>query len=221
MSLHKLSAAITFALSLAALPSNVSGEVLRGFVEPVTPLGQYLSLEMTIGETHTLFKMTGPDYSWFAFGFDPEQGMPPTLGMLGYTIIVEGLDATRTATEYNLLGIGNPGSPQPEQNLEILHTSHDAASDLTTILIRRPNDTGDPLDPSFPRDRNPLPIIWSYAGFSTPDFPSPILNYHGSDGRGHMTIEFTPIPEPSGIALGGLAVGSLLLANRRRRCRGC
>ena len=37
-------------------------------------------------------------------------------------------------------------------------------------------------------------------------FPAPNLNYHGEDGRGHLTIAFAPIPEPSGLALGGLAV---------------
>src|SRR5690606_10455500 len=173
MSLHKLSAAITFALSLAALPSNVSGEVVRGFIEPVTPLGQYLSLEMTIGETHTLFEMTGPDYSWFGFGFEPEGTMQ------GYSIIVEGNDAARTAHERNLGGVGNPGDAQATQNLEFLGASHDAANNLSTILLRRANITGDVLDPSFPPDENPLPMIWSYAASSSPDLPDPNLSYHG------------------------------------------
>lgn len=215
MSLHKLSAAITFALSLAALPSNVSGEVLKGFVEPVTPLGQYLSLEMTIGETHTLFKMTGPDFSWFGFGFDPDVTSPPT--MQGYSIIVEGLDGIRTAHERNLGGVGNPGDAQPTQNLELLWSSHDAANNLSTVLLRRANDTGDPLDVPFPGNQNPLPIIWSYDASASPDLRVPNLSYHGFDGKGFVDIAFTPIPEPTGLALGSLAVGTLLLANRYRQ----
>jgi hypothetical protein len=211
MSLHKLSAAITFALSLAALPSSVSAEVVKGFIEPVTPLGQYMSLEMTIGETHTLFKMTGPDYSWFGFGFEPN------MTMQGYAIIVEGTNAARTAHERNLIGVNQPGDPQASQDIEILDIDHDALHNLSTILLRRANDTGDSLDPEFPPSQNPLPMIWSYGSFGSEDFPEPNLSYHGSNGRGFIDIEFTPIPEPSGIALGSLAVGSLLLARRRRR----
>lgn len=204
-----VASALVLTAGLVATRGQASAETLVGFVEPVTPLGQYMALEMTIGDTHTLFKMTGPDYSWFAFGFD-------TQTMQGYSLIVEGVDDARTAVEQNLVNTGIPGSPQATQNIEILSTTHDAANDLTTILIRRPNMTGDPEDPDFPHPTNPLPIIWSYGSFSSPEFPSPDLSYHGSNGRGDTFITFEPvaIPEPSTMALLGLA--GALLAMRRR-----
>jgi hypothetical protein len=220
MNARRLSSVVTLGLLAPLLihSNRGSGQTLVGFIEPVTPLGQYMSLEVTIGPTHTLFEMTGPDFSWFAFGFDPDLGMPPNISMQGYSIIVEGLDANRSATEYNMVGVGNPGPPQALQNLEILSTTHDAANNLSTVLIRRLNDTGDPLDPIFPRDRNPLPIIWSYGSFGDPTSPTPELSYHGSNGRGDMLITFEPvaIPEPSTVAL-VLAGGAILWIVRKRR----
>ena len=77
-----------------------------------------MELTMTIDDTKTRFELTGPDYSWFAFGFD-------TTTMMGYSLIVEGLNDSRTAVEQNLVGIGNPGGPQATQNISIIDTIHD------------------------------------------------------------------------------------------------
>jgi hypothetical protein len=183
---------------------------IRGSVEPTTPLGQFVALNMTIGDTATRFELTGPDYSWFAFGFD-------TTTMFGYSLIIQGTDATRTAVEQNLRGIGNPGSPQATQNISIINTLHDATNNLTTIVVERPNETGDPNDPVFSTNMTALNVIWASDGFASPSSPNPILAYHDTVGRGFATIAFSPIPEPANMILLATAVAGFWPLVRRWR----
>ena len=137
--------------------------------------------------------------------------------MAGYTLIVEGTDATRTAFEQNLQGIGNPGSPQATQNISIISTEHLAASDLTRIVIERLNNTGDTNDPIFSPSMTALDVISGFASFSSPASPSPTLGYHGPGGRGFGVIQFSPVPEPATLWLAiTAAVGTA--GRRRRRC---
>jgi hypothetical protein len=192
------------------LPCVASAVTVTGTVEPEIPSGQFISLKMTIDDTTTTFEMTGPDFSWFALGFD-------TQTMFGYSLIVEGLDANRTAVEQNLLGIGSPGDPQEMQNIEIVSTTHDDANNLTTIIIERVNNTGDENDPIFSPSMTTLDIIGAYDSFSSPESPSPTLSYHGRDGRGFGVIEFVVVPEPGGAALLVMAVA--LVAAPTRLCR--
>jgi hypothetical protein len=195
---------------IVAQPTTASAATVTGTIVPTIPSGKYMALSMTIDDTKTRFELTGPDYSWFAFGFD-------TMSMQGYSLIVEGTDANRTAVEQNLLGIGSPGDPQEMQNINILSTTHDAASDLTTIVIERPNDTGDPNDPVFSPTMDALEVIWGLSAFSSPAAPAPILSYHGSDGRGFEIVTFAPVPEPTSTLLA--CFGALIYFAVARRTR--
>jgi hypothetical protein len=98
-------------LSWMPIPKVISAlaATLVAHVDVDTPLGQEMALSITIDEHKTTFQLTGPDFSFFAFGFD-------TTTMFGYSLIVTGTDAIRTVVEQNLQGTGNPGSPQASQN---------------------------------------------------------------------------------------------------------
>jgi hypothetical protein len=194
---------------LVIFPSMVQAAPITGEVEITTPLGRYMALKMDINDTTTTFKLTGPDFSWFAFGFD-------TTMMNGYSLIIEGLDGTRTAHERNLITIGNPGVPQATQNISIVSTVHDAANDLTTITLERLNSTGDPNDPNFSTSMTSLDVIWAYRAAASPAAPVSNLNNHGQSGRGATLITFSVVPEPCGTSLLAMmaAVG---LASRRTR----
>jgi hypothetical protein len=135
--------------------------------------------------------------------------------MQGYSLIIEGTDANRTAVEQNLVGIGNPGFPQPIQNISIISTVHQQALDLTTIVIERLNDTGDGDDPILSPFISSLEFVAAYNGNSSPANPDPTLSYHGSTGRGFGTIEFTIIPEPATLTLLLTAAGLGTLYRRR------
>lgn len=214
MVLHRVSLAsrILVLFALVWLPRTASAIAVRGTVEPATPLGQFIALTMTIDDATTRFELVGPDYCWFAFGFD-------TTTMRGYSLIIEGTGDTRTAVERNLQGIGNPGSPQLSQDLIHLDTIHDAGNELTTVILERLNDTGDVNDPIFTPSMTSLDLIWSYDSFASPDEPNPDLTYHGQDGRGVVTITFAPVvPEPTSMAMAmlGSLVG-LAFTSRHRR----
>jgi len=197
--------------ALLSYPANADARTTFGRADVTTPLGHELSLEMTIDDSNTTFEMTGPSFSFFAFGFDATT-------MRGYSLIVEGTDATRTVVEQNLLGIGDPGTPQTTQDIDLISTFHDAANDLTTLVVRRLNHTGDPNDPEFTPSMEELDVIWAYSSFATPEFPAPELSYHGSNGRGVATITFTLIPEPNSVVLWAMtsAVLGSAAASRRR-----
>jgi hypothetical protein len=197
-------------VTLTLLSSVASAITVRGKVEPAIPGGDYMALTMTIDDATTRFELTGPDYSWFAFGFD-------TTTMRGYALIVEGLDATRTVVEQNLVGIGNPGGPQATQNLNLFSTVHDAANDLTTLFFERANNTGDPNDPVFSPSMTSLDIIWGRDAFASPTTPSPDLSYHGSDGRGFAKITFAVVPEPASLLLVILSLATFMTLNRHPR----
>jgi hypothetical protein len=196
-------------MMLALFPSLVQAAPIAGEVEITTPLGRYMALKMDINDTTTTFELTGPDFSWFAFGFD-------TTMMNGYSLIIEGLDGTRTAHERNLITIGNPGVPQATQNISIVSTVHDAANDLTTIILERPNQTGDPNDPNFSTSMTALDVIWAYRAAASPAAPVPNLNNHGQSGRGATLITFSPVPEPCGISLLAM-MAAIGLTSRRTR----
>jgi hypothetical protein len=200
-------AALIFLVSWQPIASAAT---IGGAAEPDTS-GQFMALSMTIDDTTTRFTLTGPDYSWYAFGFD-------TMTMLGYSLIIEGTDGNRTAVEQNLLGIGSPGDPQATQNINIVSTSHDSANDLTTVVIERANNTGDVNDPVFTTDMESLDFIWAYDSFATPSTPNPNLTYHGFGGRGFDMITFSVIPEPATALLLIVAAGMApFLINRRGR----
>jgi hypothetical protein len=129
---------------------------------------------------------------------------------------VEGTNDNRTVVEQNLEGVGNPGAPQSSQDIELVNTIHDDVNNLTTIVLDRPNDTGDPDDPIFSPSMASLPIIWAHDSFATPAEPNPVLTYHGFGGRGFATITFHVVPEPAGLLLAGLAAVAWLFCDRRR-----
>ncbi|MCI0335797.1 MAG: hypothetical protein L0228_21530 [Planctomycetes bacterium] len=197
-------------VALISLPGSAWATTATGTVAPLIPSGQFMSMTMTIDDTKTTFELTGPDFSWFAFGFD-------TTTMQGYALIVEGTDGARTAVEQNLVAIGNPGSPQATQNISIVDTIHHAAVDLTTIVIERLNSTGDTNDPIFSPSMTSLDIIGAYDSFSSPSSPNPFLSYHGSSGRGFGTITFSIVPEPATASLAALAAAMALVVRRRFR----
>jgi hypothetical protein len=199
-----------FAAMLCALVvfvSDASGVTVEGTVEPAIPSGQFISLSMTIDDATTTFELTGPDYSWFALGFDTDR-------MFGYALIVEGTDGNRTVVEQNLVGRGDPGSPQPTQNITIIDTTHDAANDLTTVIIERANNTGDGNDAVFSPSMTALEIIGAYDSFSSPSSPNGFLSYHGNQGRGFGIITFSVVPEPDTVLL-LLASGALAMLRIR------
>jgi hypothetical protein len=196
-------------LTLGLFPSLAQAAPITGQVEITTPLGQYMALKMDINDTMTTFELTGPDFSWFAFGFN-------TTMMNGYSLIIEGLDGTRTAHERNLITIGNPGVPQATQNISIVSTVHDAANDLTTITIQRLNNTGDSNDPNFSTSMTSLDVIWAYRAAASPASPVPNLNNHGANGRGATLITFAAVPEPCGISLLTI-MATVGLTSRRTR----
>jgi hypothetical protein len=204
-----VAAIVAFVLCCQALAAPVAGTV-----HVAAPSGQQLSMTMKIDEAKTTLSLTGPSYSWFSFGFD-------TTTMEGYSLIVEGLNDARTVVEQNLLGSGTPGSPQAIQNVSILGTSYDAAQNLTTIVLERANQTGDPNDPSFSTSMTSLDVIWAYRGSATPALPSPTLNYHGRNGRGDVSLTFSPAPEPATVVSLALAAIGWLIQPRqwRRRAR--
>lgn len=194
---------------LTSFPAIVRATVVVGTAQPTMPTGQYMSLTIVIDDTKTRFELTGPDFSWFAFGFD-------TTTMQGYSFIIEGTDGSRTAVEQNLVGIGNPGSPQATQNINIVSTVHQQALDLTTIVIERLNETGDGDDPVLSPFISSLDFVAAYDGNSSPGDPAPTLGYHGSIGRGFGVIEFVEIPEPGAVSLMLLATIVGLICGRRR-----
>jgi hypothetical protein len=204
----KLACAATVGAVLLGTSAVRAGTV-NGSVEVTPEAGRYLALDMTISDTTTRFTLTGPDFSWFAFGFDTDT-------MQGYSLIVEGTDATRTAVEQNLAGIGNPGLPQGTQNISLVDVTHDAANDLTTVVIERANNTGDATDPVFSPSMTTLDVIWAYSSFSSPAAPAPELSFHGTGGRGTTVITF--VPEPTGGSLAAIA-GTIALSRWRRRQR--
>lgn len=191
-------------VALAWLGRAAVGETVEGLVDVTSPEGQFLSLKMTIDDVNTRFEITGPSFSWFAFGFD-------TTTMKGYSIIVEGVDDTRSLIEQNLVGIGSPGVPQASQDLELLNAVFDVDNYLTTVVLTRPNDTGDASDPVFSPSMTSLDLIFAYNSSATPAAPVPTLNNHGRSGRGFDTITFEPVvPEPASGAL--VAFAALALA---------
>jgi hypothetical protein len=196
-------------LTVGMFPSLALSAPITGEVEITTPLGQYMALKMDINDTTTTFELTGPDFSWFAFGFD-------TTMMNGYSLIIEGLDGTRTAHERNLVTVGNPGAPQAIQNISIVSTVHDAAKDLTTITLERLNNTGDFNDPNFSTSMTSLDVIWAYRAAASPAAPVANLNNHGANGRGATFISFAPVPEPCSAMLVG-TFAMLGLSSRRIR----
>jgi hypothetical protein len=187
-----------------------SAETVTGDFASTSPAGQLLEMTMTIDDTKTTFELTGPDYSWFAFGFD-------TMTMMGYSLIIEGTDGNRTAVEQNLLGIGSPGSPQTMQNISVTSTVHDDVNNLSTIVIERANNTGDANDPVFTTNMSTLDIIWAYDSFASPASPNPNLTYHGFGGKGTGEIAFEVVPEPTAIGLSMAAALSAFAVRRRFR----
>lgn len=195
---------------LALAPGGASAITVSGEVEPTLGSGQFMALKITIDDAKTTFEMTGPDFSWFAFGFD-------TTTMAGYSLIVQGTDGSRTAVEQNLRGIGNPGTPQAVQNISIVSTLHDEINDLTTIVVERVNDTGDANDPDFTPSMGPLAVIAAYDSFASPASPNPNLSFHGTGGRGFATVTFSEVPEPGATGLACLAAVGGATVRRRRR----
>jgi hypothetical protein len=100
----------------------------------------------------------------------------------------------------------------------LINTIHDEDNELTTVVLERANDTFDADDPIFSPSMTSLELIWAYDSFASSGSPNPDLSYHGSNGRGLVTITFAPVPEPASLALAALgSVVGLALARRRRR----
>lgn len=196
---------------LVALAESASALVVGGLVNATSPEGQPLALKMTIDDVKTRFELTGPSFSWFAWGFD-------TTTMQGYSIIIEGLDDTLSVVEQNLAGRGDPGEPQVTQNLDFIDAFYDADADLTTVILERLNDTGDAEDPVFSPTMTFLDLIFAYDSAATVDAPNALLRNHGRNGRGFAGIAFEPVPEASTAVLFMLGAG-LSAARWRHRPR--
>jgi DOMON domain/PEP-CTERM motif len=209
MNLHRVIAMIAAALLAGGwLAPRASAIAVAGAVDVLSPEGQFLSLKMTIDDATTRFEMTGPSYSWFAFGFD-------TTTMMGYAVIVTGIDDLRSVAEQNLVAIGNPGTPQLTQNLDFLDLTQDDGNSLTTLLLERPNDTGDPNDPVFSPNMTSLDLIFAYDSAATLAAPNGSLSNHGHDGRGVATITFEPVPEPASWCVFATSLGLMGIGRRR------
>jgi hypothetical protein len=141
--------------SMFGSPDRLRAATIKGTTEVLTPKGHHLAMTMRIDDATTTFQLTGPDFSWFAFGFD-------TNTMAGYSLIVTGLDDQRTIVEQNLVEEGDPGMLQDSQDITVASTVHDQANDLTTITLVRDNDTGDPEDPLFSTNMTSLDVVWGY-----------------------------------------------------------
>lgn len=196
--------------ALAGWAGDVRAAVVAGSVNVVSPEGQPLALKMTIDDAKTRFELTGPSFSWFAWGFDTET-------MQGYSIILEGLDDTRSAVEQNLVGRGNPGSPQAVQDLDFIDATYDSDADLTTVILERLNDTGDENDPVLAPSMTSLALIFAYDSSATVTQPNPNLANHGRSGRGFATITFEPVPEAGTMTLLMLGASIAAAICRRRR----
>ena len=202
---------IVFVLAMAFYsPRDATAVTAKGTVEFLTPSGQYMALTMTIDDKDTIFELTGPDYSWFAFGFD-------TTLMKGYSLIVQGIDANRSVVEQNLVAKGNPGIPQAVQNIYHFDTYHDEQNNLTRLSILRANNTGDIDDPIFSPSMTSLDIIWAYSAVASPEAPVPIMSNHGPSGRGFAQIQFAVVPEPTCTTILVLATLTTAMTSRWRR----
>ena len=168
---------------------------------------------MTIDDEATIFELTGPDYSWFAFGFD-------TTSMMGYSLIVQGIDANRTVVEQNLVARGNPGIPQAVQNIYHFDTYHDEPINLSRLSILRANNTGDTDDPIFSPSMTSLDIIWAYSAVASPEAPAPNMANHRQSGRGVAQIQFAVIPEPTCSTLLVLATLTTAMTGSTRQRHG-
>lgn len=191
--MHRSSRTICIAFTLAVAfysPRYAAAVTAKGTAEILTPTGRYMALTMTIGDAATIFELTGPDYSWFAFGFD-------TTSMMGYSLIVQGIDGNRTVVEQNLVARGNPGIPQAVQNIYHFDTYHDESNNLTRLSIFRANNTGDTDDPIFSPSMTSLDIIWAYSAVASPEIPAPNMANHRQSGRGVAQIQFVAVPEPT------------------------
>lgn len=204
--------ALLVASALVAAAENALAVAVTGTVNATSPEGQPLALKMTIDDVKTRFELTGPSFSWFAWGFD-------TTTMQGYAIIIEGLDDTRDVVEQNLVARGNPGDPQATQNLDLIDTIYDADTDLTTVILERLNNTGDTEDPVFSPNMTFLDLIFAYDSAATVTIPNPFLRNHGRNGRGFAGISFEPVPEAGTATLCMLGVGLAAAKWRRRRVR--
>ena len=203
---HSVKLNIALLCGLAFVAETALAVPIAGRIQATSSLGQLLTMTLKITDETTIFELTGPDYSFFAFGFD-------TTTMRGYSLIIQGLDDDRTVVEQNLVGIGNSGSPQSNQNLNVLDICHDEHRNLTTLIIERASQTGDSDDPDFSTNMTSLDVIWAYDAFATPENPIGFLSHHGSAGRGSATVLFSPIPEPTSALLA--VAGSVLLLIRR------
>jgi hypothetical protein len=212
--LHRSSKTICIGFALAVAlcsPRDAAAVTAKGTAEILSPTGQYMALTMTIDDEDTIFELTGPDYSWFAFGFD-------TTTMMGYSLIVQGIDANRTVVEQNLVQRGNPGIPQAVQNIYHFDTDHDEPNNLTRLSILRANNTGDADDPIFSPSMTSLDVIWAFSDDASPAFPISSMGNHGRNGRGVAQIQFAVIPEPTCSTL--LVLGMLTMAMTNRRLLG-
>jgi hypothetical protein len=212
MTLHRRDsiscALITFAV-LYGLAGTSLANTVTGAVDVMTTSGQPLALKITIDDVKTRFELTGPSFSWYAWGFD-------TTTMQGYSLIVQGLDDTRSVVEQNLVGIGNPGTPQATQNLDFIDATHDVDADLTTVVLERLNSTGDASDPTFSPSMTSLAVIFAYDSGATPEFPNSELNFHGRNGRGFATITFVPEPGTAILIVLGTGLAAAMLRRRSR-----
>lgn len=211
--MHRSSKTIHLFFALAVAfhsPRDATAITVKGTAEVQTPNGQYMALTMTIDDEETIFELTGPDYSWFAFGFD-------TTSMMGYSLIVQGTDANRTVVEQNLVARGNPGIPQAVQNILHFDTNHDEPNNLTHLSILRANNTGDTDDPIFSPSMTSLDIIWAFSALASPEAPAPNMANHRQAGRGVAQIQFAEIPEPSCASLVALGASAIVVTKRQRR----
>jgi hypothetical protein len=170
--------------SLASSVSNAS--ILNGF--QITNADQDMSIDLTINTAlnTVAIVMTGPEAVWFGVGFEP---LTHPTGGTTYSIDPLGGASAPTVQEWALGSFGPEGQLPDSLSVDSNTVSAGVRTVELSGLQAGPNYT-------FPTIPKTMDISWAYG--SGPDFA-----FHA--GRGETTLTLTEVPEPTALALLGMA----------------